>query len=135
MFTFSHWYKGTDDRADDLNSECFGHRLSFRLQKNYENRAVKSLLTASLYCTKFTSKNMCVYHPSAWRFDFLAKNFFGVLTSLAKILAINLGKIRTILQDFSRSWKEILGNSWSSWQQNQEYPRSWQAKQESLASK
>ena len=58
--------------------------------------------------------------PSTWRFGFLAKKFLGYLTFLAKILAINLVKVRKTLQDFSRSWKEIQENAWSSWQQKQE---------------
>ena len=40
-------------------------------------------------------------------------------------------------QDFARFFKIAERNSkssWSSWQQNQEYPRSWQEKQECLAS-
>ena len=53
-------------------------------------------------------------------------HFFGFLKFLAKILAITFGKIRKILQDFSRSWEEIQKNFWTSWHENQEYPRSWQ---------
>ena len=48
--------------------------------------------------------------PSAWRLDFLAKKFLGFLTFLAKILASILGKVRKILQKFSRSRKEIQEN-------------------------
>ena len=69
--------------------------------------------------------------PSAWRLGFLAKKFLRFLTFLAKILAIILGKVHKILQDFSRLWKEIQKTSWSSWQQKQEKPRSWQETQES----
>ena len=58
-----------------------------------------------------------------------------ILTFLAKILANILAKVRKISQDFSRLWKEIQKNSRSFWQQNQQYPRSCQEKQESLASK
>ena len=57
--------------------------------------------------------------PNAWRLGFVAENFLGFLTSLAKILAIILGKVRKNLQDFSRSCKEIRENSWSSSQQKQ----------------
>ena len=52
--------------------------------------------------------------PSAWRLGFLAKKFLGFLTFLAKILAINLGKVRKNLLDFSRSWKGIQENFWTS---------------------
>ena len=45
--------------------------------------------------------------PSAWRLGFLPKKVLGFLTFLAKVLEIILGKVRKILQDFSRSWKEI----------------------------
>ena len=38
------------------------------------------------------------------------------------MLAIILGKVRKILQDFSRSWKEIQENFWTFWQENQDYP-------------
>ena len=60
--------------------------------------------------------------PKAWRLGFLAKKFLGFLTFLAKILAIILGKVRKILQDFSRWWKGIQENFWTSWQENQDYP-------------
>ena len=69
----------------------------------------------------------CVYKhlvifisASAWCLGFLDKKFLGFLTFLAKILAIILGKVRKILQDFSRLWKGILGNCSSYWQQEQE---------------
>ena len=55
--------------------------------------------------------------PSAWRLGFLAKKFLGFLKFPAKILAIILGKVRRISQDFWRLWKEIKENSW---QQKQE---------------
>ena len=73
--------------------------------------------------------------PSSWRPVFLVKKIFGFLKLAAKALAIILGKVRKILLDFSWSWKQIQENSWSSWQQNQGYPRSWQKKQESFTSK
>ena len=57
---------------------------------------------------------------------FFAKKFLGFLTFLAKILAIIFRNVRNILQDFSRSWKEIQENFWTFWQENQEYPKSWQ---------
>ena len=41
---------------------------------------------------------------------FFAKKILGFLTFLAKILAIILGKVCKILQDFSRSWKELQDN-------------------------
>ena len=46
--------------------------------------------------------------PSAWRLDFLTKKIPGFLIFRAKILAIILGKVRNILQYFSRSWREIV---------------------------
>ena len=58
----------------------------------------------------------------------LAKKFLGFLNFFAKILAIILGKVRKILQDFSKLCKKIQKN-WTSWQENQEYSRSWQEKQ------
>ena len=70
----------------------------------------------------------CCY-PSAWYLGFLAKKF-GFLTLLAKILTIIRGNVRKILQDFSRLWKEIQENFWTSWQEKQEYPRPWQGNQE-----
>ena len=60
-----------------------------------------------------------LYLPSNWRLGFLAEKFLGFLKFFVKISAIILGKVRKILQDFSRSWKEIQENSWSSWQQKQ----------------
>ena len=65
--------------------------------------------------------------PKSWpenqkNLGFLAKKIFGFLRFIAQILAIIIGNVRKILQDFSRSWNEIQENSWSSWQQNQEYP-------------
>ena len=72
---------------------------------------------------------------SVWRLVFLAYIFLGFLIFLPKMLAIIPDKVRKILQDFSRSLKEIQENFWSFWQENQKYPRSWQDKQENLASK
>ena len=43
--------------------------------------------------------------------DILPKKILGFLRFLAKILAINLEKVRKNLQDFSRLWKEIQENS------------------------
>ena len=56
--------------------------------------------------------------PSAWRLGFLATKFLQFLTFFAKIVAIILGKVRKILQDFSRSWKEIQENFQISCQEN-----------------
>ena len=64
-----------------------------------------------------------IHVPSAWRLGFLAKKVFGFMTFLAKFLAIILGKVRKVSRDFLRSGKEIQENFWSSWQDNQEYPR------------
>ena len=72
--------------------------------------------------------------PSTWRLAFLSKKILGFLTFHTQILAIILDGVRKILKDFSRSWKEIQEDSWSSWQENQESVRYWQEKQESLAS-
>ena len=47
-------------------------------------------------------------HPNAWRPDFRAKKILRFLTFLAKFMAFIFGKVRKILQDFSRSWKEIV---------------------------
>ena len=52
-------------------------------------------------------------HPSSWRLGFLAKKLLGILTFLAKILAIILGEVRKILQDFSKLWKRIKENFWN----------------------
>ena len=48
---------------------------------------------------------LCHLRSSVWCHSFLAKKF-GLLKLLAKILAIILGKVRKILQDFSKN----LGN-------------------------
>ena len=45
---------------------------------------------------------------------FSCQEICWILKFLAKILAIILGKVRKILQDFSRSWKEIQENFWTS---------------------
>ena len=73
--------------------------------------------------------------PSAWRLGFLAMKFLGFLTFLAKIFANNLGNVCKKLQDFSRSWKETQKNFWTSWQEKQEYPSSWQENHGKLESK
>ena len=49
----------------------------------------------------------CLSMHSAWRLGFLAKKILGFFRFLAEILPITLGKVRKILQDFSRSRKEI----------------------------
>ena len=67
-------------------------------------------VSAKILRNNYSAKTASRRKPSAWRLGFLAKKFLGFLTFLAKILAIILGKVRKILQYFSRSWKEIQEN-------------------------
>ena len=73
-------------------------------------------------------QKVCTYQCLASCFP--CQEISGIFDISCKILAIILGKVRKILQDFSRSWKEIQENFWTSWQENQDYPRSWQENQE-----
>ena len=61
--------------------------------------------------SKFQISQNC-YLPNAWRLEFLVKKILGFLKFFAKILAIFLGHVRKIFQDFSnrgKKSKKIIG--------------------------
>ena len=87
--------------------------------------------------TKNTSdfvSTMAFYYPVIGLLGFLSRKFLDFWHFLLRSWRFFLGKISKMLQDFSRLCKEIQENFWTSWLENQEYPRSWQVKQGSRAS-